>query len=162
WSAARFDALALLFSLIATLAVLRRSHAGTAVACLAIAAACLSKESAFVSPVLLLPLLLGEPEDRRRPAIGPVVAIFASATAVLIVRFWLMGGIGGYVDAAGTPKFLDVNLLTLAKTFLARIWGILWFPLNWSTPFEWWMIAGFAAGISAFILITLSHPKRKP
>ncbi len=159
WSAARFDSLALFFSLLAALFVLRRTTTGLIAALLAVAAACLSKESAFVLPLLLAPLVWMDTESPT--AIRRLAALLAVAAVVFVIRWSMLSGVGGYVDAAGAPKALDWNALVFAKTFFARIWGILWFPLNWSTPLEWWMRAGFVCGIAGTLLLLKARPNRR-
>ena len=56
---------------------------------------------------------------------------------------------------------LDLNALTFLKTFFARIWGVLWFPVNWSTPLEWWMRLAFVGGIAGSILMLKARPGRR-
>ena len=159
WTAARFDTLALLFSLVAAVSALRLDRIGAAVTMLATAAACLSKESAYVLP-LLIAILLG-----RRALAGAgratVIASFGTAVALFAWRWVVLKGVGGYVAPDGaSPSALYLNPLVFVKTFFARIWGILWFPLNWSRPFEWWMAAGLAAGIAASLLLLRARPDR--
>lgn len=160
WPSARFDTLALTFSLAAALCVLRGSRIGLIGSVLATAAACLSKESAYVLPVLLA-LLLG------RGAIagaGRVLIVSNAAVAVSIFawRWVVLKGIGGYLQPDGlTPIVLQFHPLVLAKTFLARIWGVLWFPVNWSRPLEWWMMLGLLAGAIGSCLLLYSRVDRK-
>jgi hypothetical protein len=96
WPAGRFDALALFFSLIAALAVLRGGRTGLIASMLATAAACLSKESAFVLPLLLAALPVR--------ATRLLAANFAVAGGIFAWRWWVLKGIGGY--AAGAPSAL--------------------------------------------------------
>ena len=150
WPAGRFDALALLFSLIAALAVLRGGRTGLIASMLATAAACLSKESAFVLPLLLAALPI-----RAKHLLA---ANFAVTGGIFAWRGWVLKGIGGYT--AGAPSALEFHGLTLVKTFLARVWGILWFPINWSTPLESWMMLGLAAGIAGSLALLKARPDR--
>ncbi|MGI8743697.1 MAG: hypothetical protein ACR2NN_14205 [Bryobacteraceae bacterium] len=161
WTAARFDMLALLFSLIAALAVAR----GTGVYALAVSlaatmCACLSKESGFVLPVLLV-LLLGR---RVRTRDGKVLAIsnFTLAAAIFTWRWLVLKGIGGYQEATGAPTVFEFDGIKLAKTFLARIWGVLWIPVNWSRPLEFWMMLGLAAGLLGSLAMLKARPDRRP
>jgi len=154
WPAARFDSLALLFSLIAALAVMREARTGLIVCVLATTAACLSKESAFVLPLLLAAL----PGRARRS----LAASFAVAGGIFVWRWWVLKGIGGYTGLnTGGPAVLEFHGVTFVKTFLARIWGILWFPVNWSTPLEWWMMLALAAGIAASLALLKARPDRR-
>jgi hypothetical protein len=151
WPAGRFDALALFFSLIAALAVMHVGRTGLIVSMLATAAACLSKESAFV-----LPLLLAALPDRARRSL---VSSSAVAGGIFVWRWWVLKGIGGYTSlGGGAPAILEFHVLTLVKTFLARIWGVMWFPVNWSTPLEWWMMLGLAAGIVGSLALLKARP----
>jgi hypothetical protein len=154
WPAARFDTLALLFSLVAALAVLWGGRTGLIVSMLATAAACLSKESAFVLPLLVAAL----PGRARRSS----AASFAVAGGIFVWRWWALKGIGGYTGLnTGAPAVLEFHAVTFVKTFLARIWGILWFPVNWSTPLEWWMAMGLTAGIAASLALLKARPQRR-
>jgi hypothetical protein len=159
WPAARFDALALLFALAAGLGVLRGGRWGLVGSCVATAAACLSKESAFALPVLLA-LLAGRGIVRRsgRLLVGANAAV---AAAVFAWRWSVLKGIGGYLRPDGvTPTALEFNALRLAKTFGARIWGVLWVPVNWSLPLEWWAGLGLAACVAGSCLLLGSRPER--
>jgi hypothetical protein len=144
----------LLFSLIAALAVMREARTGLIVCVLATTAACLSKESAFVLPFLLAAL-----PDRARRSLA---ASFAVAGGIFVWRWWVLKGIGGYTGLnTGGPAVLEFHVVTFIKTFLARIWGILWFPVNWSTPLEWWMMLALAAGIAGSLALLKSRPDRR-
>lgn len=149
WPAARFDTLAILFSLMAALAILRGR---LAVCALATVAACMSKESAFVLPVLLALLVCG--------ALIKVWPSFLAAAAVFAWRWVVLKGIGGYVDQTGAPTVFQFDALKLVKTLLWRIWGVLWFPINWSRPLEWWMWAAVAAGVLGSLALFRSRPDR--
>lgn len=160
WPADRFDTLVLAFSFSAALALLRGGALGLVLSLVATMAACLSKESAYVLP-LLLALLLGKRALTRagRILIGSNLAM---AAAVFAWRWWALKGIGGYVGQDGTtPTVFQFHAVTLAKTFLARIWGILAFPINWSRPLEWWMMVAFGAGLIASLLLFGSRSGRQ-
>jgi hypothetical protein len=123
------------------------------VSTLATAAACLSKESAFVLPLLLAPLA-----GRAKRLLAANCAV---AGGIFVWRWWVLKGIGGYMDLdTGAPTVLEFHGLTLVKTFLARIWGVLWIPVNWSTPLEWWMALGLAAGVAGSLALLRAHPPR--
>ena len=158
WPSARFDTLALLFSLLAGLVVLRGAGWGVLVSMAATAGACLSKESAYVLPVLLA-LLLGR-RIRTRAGWILVGANFAVAVAVFVWRWLVLKGIGGYQGETGAPKVLQFDAIKLAKTFLWRVWGVLWFPINWSRPLEVWMMLGLAAGIVGSLMLINACPDR--
>ncbi len=152
WPADRFDTLVLLFSFAAALGVLRGGRLGVIGSAVATAAACLSKESAFVLPVILSLLPAGR---------VMIASNFAVAAAIFVWRWAVLKGIGGYVGPDGSPAVLQFHAAALAKTFLARIWGVLWFPVNWSRPLEWWMMLGLAAGAVASCLLLRARPERR-
>ncbi len=158
WPAARFDTLAILFSLIAALAVRGGGRWSLPVSLVATAAACLSKESAYVLP-LLLGLLCGKALLTRA---GKVLTgcNFAIALAVFAWRWAVLKGIGGYQEQSGVPTVFEFDLLKLAKTFLSRIWGVLWFPINWSRPLEPWMLLGLIAGVAGSLMLWRAKPER--
>ena len=152
WPAARFDTLVVLFSLVAALCVLRGGRGGLVGSTLAVAAACTCKESAFVLPILLI-LLIG------RKALGGTGRVFTIANSgvaatIFIWRWIVLKGVGGYhAHDATTADPLQFNPLVFAKTFGGRIWGILWFPLNWSRPLEWWLAIAVVAGLAGSLLL---------
>lgn len=158
WPSARFDSLALFFSLCAAVCVLaaaRNPAVWLYLATLgATVLACLSKESAFVLPPTLA-LLLGRDAmtSRGKRLIGVAAA---GAAGVFLWRWHVLAGIGGYSNASGdSAEILSFSLLTELKTFFLRIWGILWFPINWSHPLEWWMVAGLGFGLAGSLLVLL-------
>jgi hypothetical protein len=142
WVAGRFDVLATLFTL-ATLLLFERY---TIAALLTAAAALLSKEAAFVLPVLLV----GIARYEKRP-LSKTAPFFGLAAVIFIYRWFLLGGIGGYRNAEGAPSILGLKLATTAKVIFARLWTSLFFPLNWSAEPRF-MIAVFAAMYIAVLL----------
>ena len=158
WPGARFDALAVTFSLVAAIAVLRGTRWAAAVSLAATAFACLSKESAYVLPVLLA-LLLGR---SLRTRAGRLLAAGNCAVAggIFAWRWWVLKGIGGYVEQSGAPTVMQWGAFKLMKTFLWRIWGVLWFPVNWSTPLEVWLMLGLAFGIAGSLALFRARPDR--
>lgn len=160
WPGARFDAFAVLFSLAAALAVLQGGRLGLFGSVVATAAACLSKESAYVLPGLLA-LLLGA-KAFTRPGRILIGSNFAVAAGLFVWRWIVLKGLGGYTAADGTtPTVLQFHPVSLLKIFAARIWGVSAFPINWSRPLEWWMIAGLIAGLAALLLLLGARPDRK-
>lgn len=94
--------------------------------------ALLTKESTYCFPFLLvLGVAARGGEFRRRlPALAP---FFAGAAAVFAYRWRLLGGIGGYRDPlTQAPLASHVGLTTFNAVF-ARMWGILFFPVNWTS-----------------------------
>ena len=150
WSGARFDTLAVLFGLAAAVCLLRSGRIWWVASLVATAAACLSKESAYAVPVLLA-LVAGR---KALPHFGVAAAIF-------LWRWRVLDGIGGYLGEDAAPTVLQFHAVVFLKTFLARIWGVLWFPLNWSTSLEWWMALGLAAGLVGSFLLVWARPDRR-
>jgi hypothetical protein len=103
--------------------------------------AILTKESAYVFPLLLI-LLLAVPGDsirwgikdvwsawrRRLPSLIP---FFGGALLLFAYRWKLLGGIGGYRDAHNVTQASHLGLSTLHLLF-GRLWGVLYFPVNWT------------------------------
>ena len=106
---------------------------------------------------LLLALLLGRDALTRSGRIA-AGSTLAAAGSIFVWRLWVLEGIGGYLQQDGiTPTVLQFHPLIVVKTFLARIWGVLWFPVNWSRPLEWWMIVGLCAGVIGSCMLLRSR-----
>jgi hypothetical protein len=93
WFSASTDLFAAVFVLAALIALSRGRTVGAAAAALA---AYLSKESAYVLPLLSLLVLRELPWRRRLAAVAPSVVVLA---AVLVARSAVLHGIGGAGDA---------------------------------------------------------------
>ncbi len=150
WIAGRFDLLAAFFTLLALLLYGRYTIA----ALLAAAAALCSKEAAFVLPLLLL--LLARYEKRPLSTTAP---FFGLAAAIFAYRWLLLGGIGGYRDAAGAPSVLGLKFTTTAKVLVARLWTSLFFPMNWSADPS--LLTGLLAALYIAALLWTSR-KHEP
>lgn len=130
WVAARFDLLATFFLLAGLLLFIRAGvrytlHAA-ALACFALAV--LSKEAAFIFPLLVAGYALW----KRRP-LKWTAPYFVLAAILFAYRWSLFGGIGGYVDrATGRPAALTLGWGSTLKAVAVRLWTSLYFPLNWS------------------------------
>jgi hypothetical protein len=133
WIAGRFDLVATFFLLAGLLLFTLASgprragyHAG-ALACFAVAA--LSKESAFIFPLLAAGYALA-----KRQPLKPIAGYFALAAILFAYRWHLFGGIGGYIDrATGRPAALSLGWGSTLKAVAVRLWSSLYLPLNWST-----------------------------
>ena len=151
WIACRFDLIATLFVL-ATLSLFLRNKYGFALA--AAFLALISKESAYVLPVLLL-LITDRPHWRR-------VAPFAALTAaVFLYRWHLLSGIGGYQTAAHTPAILNFSLLRTANALLLRLWATLFFPINWTDAPQWWLWIALGMGLAGYTAIALRGGRQR-
>jgi hypothetical protein len=125
WVAARFDLWAGVF-LVATLLLLHRYEERPSVVVLSVAmgaalSALLSKESAYVLPVIATVLLW------RRVSVRVLGSLYVLTLAIFLYRWSLLGGIGGYQ----TARVLSFDGLTMVKALLLRLWATLWFPINW-------------------------------
>jgi hypothetical protein len=74
-------------------------------------------------------------------------------------RWAILGGIGGYRDAAKGPLIFSIGLPTV-KAFVSRLPAVLAFPLNWDQALEWWLPPLLIAGIAGWILLTVSRGSR--
>jgi len=125
WIAGRFDLLATFF-LLAGLLFLFSAKTFPALSCFALAA--LSKESAYVFPLLVAAYAVWKRQPLRR-----TIPYFALAAILFAYRWVLFGGIGGYVDrATGRPLALSLGFGSTLKAVGVRVWASLFFPLNWS------------------------------
>lgn len=138
WIAGRFDLVATFFLLCGLLLLTKTSEGGhiathvivlhvTALTCFGVAA--LSKESAFIFPLLVIGYTLA----KRRP-LRSTAPYFLLAAVLFAYRWSLFGGIGGYIDpATGRPTALSLGFGSTIKAVAVRLWTSLYFPLNWST-----------------------------
>lgn len=130
WIAGRFDLLATFFLLagfvLFTMAGRRSSHHAAALVCFALAT--LSKEAAFVFPLLVAGYVLW-----KRQPLKWTIPYFVLGAIVFVYRWSLFRGIGGYIDpATGRPLALSLGFGSTLKAVAVRLWTSLYFPLNWS------------------------------
>ncbi|HLJ14571.1 MAG TPA: hypothetical protein VKV15_08760 [Bryobacteraceae bacterium] len=163
---ARFDQLATLFVLAGLLLFVGYLEFGhlpvLAGSCVAMLAGLLSKESAYIFPLLAV-LLLWWRGQLNRLKLRATIPFFAITAAVFAWRWNVLGGIGGYPDlVSGRPQILNIRVLALLNGLTMRLWGLLYFPINWSYPPEWWLVAAMAAGFAAVIcLVFFSRADRR-
>lgn len=151
WIDAGFDLLATGFCLAALILTCRYLDCGRRrwlIAAMAAAfAAMLTKESAFCLPALVACTVLvraGSSGQRDLPAL---LWVTAESSVIFAYRWWAIGGLGGY----GLP-FTMVH--TLNGLFL-RLWAILLFPINWSTPASLFLKAAVVT-VAAFLVLIVS------
>jgi hypothetical protein len=164
WTAARFDQLAICFTLTSLLFLCRYVDTGRGYVPMTLACLCaaISKESALCLPALAICTLAyrgGRPEQR---SINAIIGLTLTTFAVLTYRFWVLGGIGGYRNAAGAPTAVQINLPHLFELLFFRMWSVLMLPINWSSPSQWWLIVGLgllAVGSAAAMI--LARPSRR-
>jgi hypothetical protein len=158
WIAAQFDLWAALLFLLALLAFLRGWRW---VSLIPLLAALLSKESAYVYPLILLLMLWIDrvPVTRWARLAGPS---FALTGAVFLYRWRLLGGIGGYRNiGTDRPYILTFDWLRTGKALTARLAASLDFPINWSHALEWWVIAALLAGMAGWAALAAGHADRR-
>jgi hypothetical protein len=165
WIAARFDLLAALFSLSTVLLFARyldkRSARDLSLSVLCCGLALLSKEVAFFLPVMLL-LLTASRKKERRDSLRALLPFVVLTGTVFAYRWWLLGGIGGYVDVAtGRPEVLQFDVLSLAKVFVLRLWAILCFPLNSSVEPALVTALAAAAGVASMLWLARARLPRR-
>ena len=156
WTAARFDELATCFTLACLILLIRYLDTGKSYGAMLLSCCCalLSKESAFCLPGIAFCAVRyrGSVNARGRNAL---LGLAFTATVVLVYRFWVLGGVGGYSDVTGMPTALHVSLLHLAELLFFRMWPVLLLPINWSLPCEWWLTTAIVLLSVGCCLITL-------
>ena len=136
WTDARFDVLSTFFVL-SCLVLLERylrkpGPWWLAGSYLVAALALFTKEAAFALPLIILALALFHDRRHRRRLLRTAPGMFALAVVVFLYRLWIIKGIGGY-QTNGHPDVFIFSALRSAKALLWRLWGISFFPLNWSS-----------------------------
>lgn len=166
WVAGRFDLLSAFFVL-GSLLLFIRSQAGEApsrllyaVSLVTMIFAILTKESAFIFPVLLVVLMFsGGPLSRRR-IIG-LIPFLCMAAALFVYRWILFHGIGGYREAlTGQPQTLHLSLVHAVEALLLRVWAALFFPINWSREPGWPLAALMVVYVAALIPLAFARVRR--
>jgi hypothetical protein len=154
WMVSRFDLLSACFAIWTFVFYLRfrnKGGGGNYIAALAFfCLAALSKENAYVVPLLLL---LAEwlliPRRRFRPLLG----FFGLAAVLFCYRWVLMGGIGGYLDPRGQPATLHIGFKSLEGIFIRGPVEIL-LGYNWFQPPV--LPISIVAGLTGAILLVLA------
>jgi hypothetical protein len=164
WVTGYFELVSALFFLASLVLYLHsngiRSKFRYAAALVCFLAAVWCKESAYVLPGLLLivPWTAGENWRERTRAVAPFLAIAAIA---FVHRWWALGGIGGYLDpATGGSSAGHVGLVQIAKLLTARLWAVLFFPIDWEAPPGAVLIAFLAAMMAALLYAARSNGPR--
>jgi hypothetical protein len=155
WMAGRFDLLAAFFvlaGLIAFRRYLKREASAwgwLAIAAMAMIAGLLSKECAYVFPLLAALMVACLNSTRRSRAWGAVLGFALITAAMFVYRWRIQGGIGGYGS---------VSVIGSAKALLFRMWAILFFPVNRALPISaWWFVVLTAGYAAALIVLFLSR-----
>jgi hypothetical protein len=157
WVAARFDLMATMLGL-AALYLLLRGRTLTSASLLL--AALLSKESALVFPLLAVLLLSYEQNDLRAIA-RRTWPWFAVSGVVFVWRMAVLGGIGGYRNAAtGTPTVFNLGLRT-PYGLLLRSWDAMFFPLNWAHVPGVFIAVLLALAVASFARLAWNRADRR-
>jgi hypothetical protein len=144
WPAAQFDLLATLFVLLALIFSVNRNAALVAVCAML---ACLSKESAYALPLLIVCTAFFFPRQQRKPIFLNAGWSALGCLCVFSYRLWFMQGIGGY---STTPRLLGV-----LEAVLFRLWSFLFMPLNWSVMPSLWMALPLLVVVVVALLATV-------
>lgn len=166
WIAGRFDLVASFFVLAGLLFFIQGQneasplrHFSRAASLAFMVLAILSKESAYIFPLLLIPVLIANREPHRRQ-IAPLIPFFVTVTALFAYRLWLFNGIGGYRDSqTGEAQALRFGLATI-KGLGLRMWTALYFPINWSTEPAAWLAVLILVYMGTLYWLTASRPNR--
>ena len=163
WIACRFDQLATTLGMWSMVFAARFRRTGQVGSCgmaiLLFVLAVLSKESAYIVPVLWLALeLIPRNQHALRPPFAkrfvPLLGYIAAPMLMLLHRFYTLGGIGGYrIDQTGTPLAMRFGMASLIGV-LVRAPGETLFGYNWIIhPDDRTFI--LAAGATAAVFLTL-------
>ena len=167
WIAGRFDLVATFFVLAGLLffGCSQRETASISNFCTLASLVCmvlaiLSKESAYIFPLVLVLFLVAK-RDESRNRIGVLIPFFVTAVALFASRWWLFSGIGGYRDAlTGKAQALTFGASTV-KALGLLLWTALYFPINWSVEPNAGMAALMVAYIGALVWLTMTRPNRR-
>jgi hypothetical protein len=159
WVAARFDLMAVMFSLACILAILHSAKWWVASGLLVLGL--MSKESAYVTPVLVA-IALRNVGLSWRAIWKPVAPVFGTAAGALVYRLWLLHGIGGYRDpVSGSAVVFHPSLLPTLNAMFLRFWAALLFPLNWTGELSKLTGVFLVAAIAALIYVARRGTERR-
>lgn len=86
-------------------------------------------------------------------------ALIALYAALFAYRWHLFHGPGGYVDPlTGRSQIFSLQPLSTAKALFARVWAILFFPIDWKAPMGMLVEIAILAGCVALIFLALKSP----
>lgn len=154
WVAGRFDLVSTFFVLAGLLFFLRPGWWNLLASLVSMTLAMLSKESAYVFPLLLLLLAIaaGDPARSRFRILAP---FFVLAAALFVYRWSLFGGMGGYRTDA-------LAFIPALKALALRLWAVLFFPINWSVAPGWFHALLISVLIVSLGWLATSRPRRAP
>ena len=163
WITGHFELTSAAFFLAALLLVLRAKagwktpHRAAALVLFLLAIWC--KESAYALPLVLLALPRRAAESWR----GRITAsapFFALAAVAFVHRWHILSGPGGYIDpASGSSETANFQIWRLGKLLGARLWAVLFFPINWTRVPEWPLVLALA-GMAAALIYAATRGRR--
>lgn len=137
WIASRFDLMAtclIIWAIVLYLKFRRTGRRELYILALFLSfIAMLSKENAFMAPLLLLSLEYFAPKRDIRSAILPLLGFTLLAAATFGYRWIALGGIGGYTEQNGTSAAYNLGFKTIEGLFL-RAPSQLLLGFNWYAP----------------------------
>jgi hypothetical protein len=138
WIASRFDLTAtcfIIWTIVLYLKFRRTGRRGLYILALLLSfIAMLSKENAFMAPLLLLSLeYFAMPKQDIKPASLPLLGFTILAAATFGYRWIALGGIGGYADQGGGSAAYNFGFKTIEGLFL-RAPSQLLLGFNWYAP----------------------------
>lgn len=158
WIASRFDLTATCLIIWAIVLYLKFRRTGRRwpyiLALLLSFIAMLTKENAFMAPLLLLSLeYFATPKREVRSAIPPLLGFTLLAAATFGYRWVALGGIGGYADRNGNSAAYNLGFKTIEGLFLQAPSQLL-LGFNWYAPDVAW--AAVFASLAAAVMIVLA------
>jgi hypothetical protein len=135
WMGARFDLLSTFFTLWGVVFYLRYRWNASIISAYVIALLCfalalLSKENAYMFPLLLLAIECLVMSKRSWKALTGCCLL---AVVLFVYRGAVLGGIGGYVSSGNGPIALHISFKAVEGLFL-RAPSLLLFGYNWAQP----------------------------
>jgi protein O-mannosyl-transferase len=158
WIASRFDLTAtclIIWSMVLYLKFRRTGRRAPYILALLLTfIAMLTKENAFMAPLLILSLeYFVTPKLGVRPTIRPLLGFMLLAAATFGYRWVALGGIGGYADRNGNSAAYNLGFKTIEGLFLQAPSQLL-LGFNWYAPNVAW--AAVFASLAAAALIALA------
>jgi hypothetical protein len=167
WPSSRFDLMAMTFvslALIWSIDYLRSDGERLLGGIMfAYTLALLCKESGYAFPILLLPVAWTYIAERARVAklLGATALV---SVALFVLRWILVGGIGGYADHAGTGSPHLTLTFTTFYALLTRTFPFTLIAVNQTFPLPAWARAAtsvFALSLAAVVWLGASTTKRQ-
>ena len=169
WPAARFDLLAALFTLLATLYLLRylkrQSVSSLVLSIVCFVLAVLNKESAYCFPLIsailfFFPFNAAFKQSSLRSRLYSFLLVMLSLGLLLALRFIV--GFGGYRDPAGSSLHLSFSSASIFS-FVMNALGLTQFAVNASVTLPLYAKLGVVVFVLAAVAIAIkTRPSKKP